>query len=97
MSATIPSADHSTHPWDDAASISNESLASSIFSGLMHPGRTFDHMVHPNALNAANGVQADAARLTNTLRSLVEVNDRCWRGEDCELCAGVRVGVSTVA
>lgn len=69
---------------DDAAS--NDSLASSVFSGLMHPGRAF--IADP---------QADTARLTNTLKALVEINDRCWRGEDCELCAGVRQGVATVA
>ncbi|KAI0774781.1 hypothetical protein BD413DRAFT_536392 [Trametes elegans] len=38
--------------------------------------------------------QADLSRLTNTIKSLVEVNNRCWRGEDCELCAGVRQGLS---
>ncbi|KAJ3555989.1 hypothetical protein NM688_g2277 [Phlebia brevispora] len=70
---------------DDDAS-SHTSLASSVFSGLMHPTRAF--IADP---------QADSARLTNTLRALVEVNDRCWRGDDCELCAGVRQGISTVA
>ena len=65
---------------------SNDSLASSVFSGLMHPNRAFN-----------TDPQADAARLTNTLKALVEINNRCWRGEDCELCAGVRQGVSTVA
>ena len=69
---------------DDAAS--NDSLASSVFSGLMHPGRAF-----------VIDSQGDTARLTNTLKALVEVNDRCWRGDDCELCAGVRQGISTVS
>ena len=69
---------------DDTAS--NESLASSVFSGLMHPGR----LLHPD-------LQADTARLTNTLKALVEVNNRCWRGDDCELCGGVRQGLATVA
>jgi sorting nexin-8 len=27
----------------------------------------------------------------------VEVNERCWRGDDCELCDGVRHGVEQVA
>ncbi|CAL1715044.1 unnamed protein product [Somion occarium] len=40
---------------------------------------------------------SDTARLTNTLKALVEVNDRCWRGDDCELCLGVRQGLSSVA
>ena len=69
---------------DDAAS--NDSLASSVFSGLMHPGRAF-----------VTDSQGDTARLTNTLKALVEVNDRCWRGDDCELCAGVRQGISAVS
>ncbi|EMD38933.1 hypothetical protein CERSUDRAFT_151694 [Gelatoporia subvermispora B] len=41
--------------------------------------------------------QADLARLTNTMKSLVEVNERCWRGDDCELCAGVRQGLGQVS
>jgi sorting nexin-8 len=41
--------------------------------------------------------QADLARLTNILNVVVEVNERCWRGEDCELCDGVRHGVEQVA
>ena len=64
----------------------NASLASSVFSGLMHPLRTLD----PDS-------QADTARLTNALKVVVEVNAKCWRGDECELCAGVRQGVSTVA
>ncbi|TFK53402.1 hypothetical protein OE88DRAFT_1806360 [Heliocybe sulcata] len=43
------------------------------------------------------GGQSDVARLTNTLRALVEVNGQCWRGEECELCAGIKAGVITVA
>ncbi|KAK7012200.1 hypothetical protein R3P38DRAFT_3402645 [Favolaschia claudopus] len=41
--------------------------------------------------------QGDMARLTNTLRAVVEVNDSCWRGDDCELSSGVRVGLQAVA
>jgi sorting nexin-8 len=41
--------------------------------------------------------QSDTARLTNTLKVLVEVNERCWRGEGCELCGGVRQGLRKVA
>ncbi|RPD64231.1 hypothetical protein L227DRAFT_571799 [Lentinus tigrinus ALCF2SS1-6] len=40
---------------------------------------------------------ADLSRLTNTVKSLVEVNERCWRGEECELCAGVRQGLAHVS
>ncbi|KAL4065857.1 hypothetical protein V8B97DRAFT_1932324 [Scleroderma yunnanense] len=41
--------------------------------------------------------QADLARLTNVLRAIVEVNERCWRGDECELCDGVRQGLGHVA
>lgn len=41
--------------------------------------------------------QADLARLTNVLRVVVEVNERCWRGDDCEFCDGVRQGVGRIA
>lgn len=61
------------------------SLANSFLSGLIQ---------RPHA--ELNG-QADLARLTNTLKVLVEVNDRCWRGDDCELCSGVRQGLGVVA
>ncbi|KAH9840265.1 uncharacterized protein C8Q71DRAFT_484009 [Rhodofomes roseus] len=60
-----------------------ESLASSIFGGFTRP-RLID-------------AQADLSRLTNTMKSLVEVNERCWRGDECELCAGVRQGLVDTA
>lgn len=41
--------------------------------------------------------QADLARLTNVLRAIVEVNERCWRGDECDLCDGVRQGLQHVA
>lgn len=41
--------------------------------------------------------QADLARLTNVLRVVVEVNERCWRGDDCDFCDGVRQGVGCIA
>lgn len=59
---------------------------SSIFSGLTAGSR-----------RAVLDGQADLSRLTNTVKSLVEVNERCWRGEDCELCAGVRQGLVHVS
>ncbi|OBZ73642.1 Sorting nexin MVP1 [Grifola frondosa] len=40
---------------------------------------------------------ADMSRLTNSVKSLVEVNERCWRGDECELCAGVRQGLVHIA
>lgn len=41
--------------------------------------------------------QGDLARLTNTLRAVIEVNEHCWRGDDCELSNGVRLGLEHVA
>lgn len=45
----------------------------------------------------ANEPQGDLARLTNTLRAVIEVNETCWRGDDCELSNGVRGGLQHVA
>ncbi|KJA28004.1 hypothetical protein HYPSUDRAFT_34271 [Hypholoma sublateritium FD-334 SS-4] len=39
----------------------------------------------------------DLARLTNTLRAVIEVTEACWRGDDCELSNGVRAGLGQVA
>lgn len=41
--------------------------------------------------------QGDLARLTNTLRAVIEVTETCWRGDDCELSNGVRAGLGQVA
>ena len=41
--------------------------------------------------------QADLSRLTLTLNALNEVNAQCWRGDNCELCTGVRSGVEQVS
>lgn len=43
------------------------------------------------------GEQADLSRLTNVLKVVAEINERCWRGDDCELCDGVRHGVQEAA
>lgn len=69
---------------DDVAD--DASMTSSVFSGLIHPRRAL-----------APEPQADTARLTNALKVVVEVNAKCWRGDECELCAGVRQGISNVA
>ncbi|KNZ74548.1 Sorting nexin MVP1 [Termitomyces sp. J132] len=42
-------------------------------------------------------LQGDLTRLTNTLRAVIEVNERCWRGDECELSNGVRLGLEQVA
>lgn len=41
--------------------------------------------------------QADLSRLSNVLKVVAEVNERCWRGDDCELCDGVNHGVGELA
>lgn len=41
--------------------------------------------------------QADMSRLTITLNALNEINGHCWRGDDCELCQGVREGLHHVS
>ena len=41
--------------------------------------------------------QADLSRLSNIFKVVEEVNERCWRGDDCELCEGVRHGVGEIA
>lgn len=40
---------------------------------------------------------ADMTRLANVLRAIAEVNERCWRGDECDLCDGVRKGIGHVA
>lgn len=40
---------------------------------------------------------ADITRLANVLRAIAEVNERCWRGDQCDLCDGVRQGIGQVA
>ncbi|EIW79358.1 hypothetical protein CONPUDRAFT_127418 [Coniophora puteana RWD-64-598 SS2] len=50
-----------------------------------------------NADHAVSDDQADLARLTNVFRVVAEVNERCWRGDSCELCEGVRQGIEHIA
>ena len=49
------------------------------------------------SLSPSSTAQADLSRLTNTLKTLVEVNGQCWKGEDCDLSEGVKQGISVVA
>lgn len=72
---------------DDAASV--RSFSSSIKSLFAPPPST--------SITTASDMQADLARLTNTLRALPEVQGTCWRGEDCELSEGVKQGVRRFA
>ncbi|XP_006461904.1 hypothetical protein AGABI2DRAFT_193263 [Agaricus bisporus var. bisporus H97] len=41
--------------------------------------------------------QSDLARVTNTLRAVTEVNEHCWRGDECELSNGVKHGLDQLA
>ncbi|KAI0272764.1 hypothetical protein BC834DRAFT_966732 [Gloeopeniophorella convolvens] len=45
------------------------------------------------SLSPPSTAQADLSRLTNTLKTLVEVNGQCWKGEDCDLSEGVKQGI----
>ncbi|KAH8996138.1 hypothetical protein EDB86DRAFT_2850984 [Lactarius hatsudake] len=45
------------------------------------------------SLSLPSTAQADLSRLTNTLKTLVEVNGQCWKGDDCDLSQGVKQGV----
>ncbi|KAF9810448.1 hypothetical protein IEO21_06918 [Rhodonia placenta] len=77
----------SLSPIVSSASSDADSMTSPILSGL-----------RPRASHGQlSDGQADLARLTNTMKSLVEVNERCWRGDGCELCGGVKQGLSHVA
>ncbi len=49
------------------------------------------------SLSSLSTPQADLSRLTNTLKTLAEVNGQCWKGQDCDLSDGVRQGISAVA
>jgi sorting nexin-8 len=49
------------------------------------------------SLTSLSTAQADLSRLTNTLKTLAEVNGQCWKGPDCDLSEGVRQGVNVVA
>jgi len=50
-----------------------------------------------SAITSTLNEQSDLSRLTNTLRAVVEENERCWRGDDCELSNGVRNGLEQAA
>lgn len=63
--------------------MSNSLLSNSIL-GLSIPPPTTEN-------------QGDMARLTNTMRAIIEVGEPCWRGDDCELSNGVRAGLARVS
>jgi len=49
------------------------------------------------SLSPASTAQADLSRLTNTLKTMVEMNGQCWKGQDCDLSEGVRQGIDVVS
>ena len=49
------------------------------------------------SLTSLSTAQADLSRLTNTLKTLAEVNGQCWKGQDCDLSEGVRQGINVVS
>ena len=49
------------------------------------------------SLTSLSTAQADLSRLTNTLKTLAEVNGQCWKGQDCDLSEGVRQGINMVS
>jgi sorting nexin-8 len=71
-----------------ASVLSGSTMAGSVFGGGLH-----EHTHVPAVLDQ----QADLARLTNTMKVLMEVNERCWRGDNCDLCSGVRTGLGHTA
>ncbi|TDL23609.1 hypothetical protein BD410DRAFT_768122 [Rickenella mellea] len=48
-------------------------------------------------LKRREAAAADLSRLNMTLNALNEVNEVCWRGDVCELCEGVRQGLTHVS
>ncbi|KAF8488383.1 hypothetical protein F5888DRAFT_1753380 [Russula emetica] len=49
------------------------------------------------SLSSPSTAQADLSRLTNTLKTLAEINGQCWKGQDCDLSEGVRQGINVVS
>ncbi|KAG2338630.1 hypothetical protein BDR05DRAFT_893252 [Suillus weaverae] len=88
---TFPFLSSHHSPLDDHDHIPGPASSTTSLAGSLLSSRT----VHSDDLESDD--QADLARLTNVLRAVVEVNERCWRGDECELCDGVRQGIAQVA
>ncbi|KAF9075303.1 hypothetical protein BDP27DRAFT_1461622 [Rhodocollybia butyracea] len=80
----------------DSASIAS-STAFSATSHASEPATLNNSMIGSFLGLDPLGLQGDLSRLTNTLRAVIEVNDPCWRGDECELSSGVRTGLEQVA
>ncbi|KAG1767166.1 hypothetical protein EV702DRAFT_1147692 [Suillus placidus] len=88
---TFPFLSSHHSPLDDHDHIPGPASSTTSLAGSLLSSRT----AHSDDLESDD--QADLARLTNVLRAVVEVNERCWRGDECELCDGVRQGIAQVA
>ncbi|KAJ7658108.1 hypothetical protein B0H17DRAFT_1171897 [Mycena rosella] len=93
---------HFTLPMFSAPALSSATSSSSPSSAPVAP--MFASLLAVSQMDSIFGLhpepdvdQGDMARLTNTLRAVVEVNEQCWRGDDCELATGVRLGLQQVA
>ncbi|KAJ7765471.1 hypothetical protein DFH07DRAFT_810675 [Mycena maculata] len=94
---------HFTLPIFSSPAFSSVSLPSDSSAPSAPVAPTFASLLVASNLDSILGFrsepddQGDMARLTNTLRAVVEVNEQCWRGDDCELSTGVRLGLQQVA
>ena len=64
-----------------------------IWTPPVLPAFSYLHRDPTLSLSPPSTAQADLSRLTNTLKTLVEVNGQCWKGEDCDLSEGVKQGI----
>lgn len=78
-------------------SLPNFSPTSSVASLPGSPTSLFSGSIIGPTPSAIVEEQSDLSRLTNTVRAVVEVNERCWRGDECELSNGVRQGLDQLA
>ncbi|KAF8659817.1 hypothetical protein AX16_001702 [Volvariella volvacea WC 439] len=91
-SASSIFSDHSNHSNDHGHSnVNGDMTASGVLS---HSTSNVAASHHGLGLTEEQG---DMSRLTNTLRAVVEVNEHCWRGDECELSNGVRAGLEQLA
>ena len=72
-------------------------VSSSSNSSDVETGSTSSFLSALSFGSSLTNTQADLSRMTNTFKSLVEVNTKCWRGDECDLCAGVRQGLTQVS
>ncbi|TFK73756.1 hypothetical protein BDN72DRAFT_886694 [Pluteus cervinus] len=75
----------------------HDNLAGSIYPGMESTSMWGSVANLGSFANLLGDEQGDMSRLTNTLRAVVEVNERCWRGDECELSNGVRGGLQQMA